>query len=124
MTLSVIVFFSFYLVNSVSSQVTQSPIPTPASHANCTSFYHENTTGTGIKISLCGGSDREGNLLIDDYPVCDKGWDDNAATVACRWLNPRCDWDHKILDFYPKLNNFQFYIWHSYNKLILWKCLS
>merc|ERR1719320_1058902 len=52
----------------------------------CNSFY---TVISAIEvISLTGGEGRtEGNLLLYGSPVCDQGWNDQAATVACRMLN-------------------------------------
>merc|ERR1711892_1621273 len=63
MVLHSFVLFILCFVSSTSAQVL---VPTLAGGA----------TGSG-----------SGNLLINGFAVCDKGWDDNAATVACRWLN-------------------------------------
>ena len=32
-----------------------------------------------------GQSPNEGNILVRGRPVCDDGWGDNEADVACRW---------------------------------------
>ena len=35
----------------------------------------------------CGRSKcHKGNVYVDDKPVCDDGWDDNAAKVVCKEL--------------------------------------
>ena len=41
-----------------------------------------------ITLALVGGDGRTyGNLFVDGSPVCDDpGWDNNAATVACKML--------------------------------------
>ena len=48
------------------------------------------TEGAGVMCAtpeLRGGSSSNaGNLFINGAPVCDDGWDNNDATVACRML--------------------------------------
>ena len=46
-----------------------------------------NSTTTAQTTELRGGSfPNEGNLFINGKPVCDDGWDNNDALVACRML--------------------------------------
>ena len=40
----------------------------------------------GFNSSADGIPASEGNVYIDGKPICDDGWDKNAAIVACRML--------------------------------------
>jgi len=71
-------------VNCTGSEQTLFECNYNPSH-NCGS-----TEGAGVMCAtpeLRGGSSsNEGNLFINGAPVCDDGWDNNDATVACRML--------------------------------------
>ena len=52
-----------------------------------TSTTTASTTTTAQTTELWGGSfPYEGNLFVNGKPVCDDGWDNNDALVACRML--------------------------------------